>query len=205
MDHRCGLTHRTLSGPQWKVLPLGRIFRSAARSREREHLPYQSLRVGIVIALTLICRSRGVSMITSMADAGSYLRPAQMYPSKTTSAPADALTPADALPAAAADGSTTAGNAKQGIPVSAVKKLDTSGLKVISVKDNPELRDRMATTWLEMQAAKSTFAVDVPDNAPQNIGGFNRSSQHSLYGSLGGIRREFPPVFSSRGFFEAGC
>ena len=36
-------------------------------------------------------------------------------------------------------------------------------------------------------------------------GGFNRSSQHSLYGSLGGIRREFPPVFSSRGFFEAGC
>ena len=102
-------------------------------------------------------------MITSMADAGSYLRPAQMYPSKTT------LTPADALPAAAADGSTTAGNAKQGIPVSAVKKLDTSGLKVISVKDNPELRDRMATMWLEMQAAKSTFATDVPDNAPQNI------------------------------------
>ena len=37
------------------------------------------------------------------------------------------------------------------------------------------------------------------------VGGFNRSSQHSLYGSLGGIRREFPPVFSSRGFFEAGC
>jgi transposase InsO family protein len=36
-------------------------------------------------------------------------------------------------------------------------------------------------------------------------GGFNRSSQHSLYGSLGGIRREFPPVFSSRGFFGAGC
>jgi putative transposase len=36
-------------------------------------------------------------------------------------------------------------------------------------------------------------------------GGFNRSSQHALYGSLVGIRREFPPVFSSQGFFGAGC
>ena len=102
-------------------------------------------------------------MITSLANTGSYLRAAQTYPSRTT------LTPADALPAAGADASTAAGNAKQGIPVSAVKKLDTSGLKSISVEDNPELRDRMATNWLEMQAAQSTFATDVPDNAPQNI------------------------------------
>ena len=78
------------------------------------------------------------------------------------------MTPADALPVAGADVST-AGDAKQGIPVSALKKLDTSGMKIISVADNPELRDRMATMWLEMQAAKSAFATEVPDNAPQNI------------------------------------
>jgi hypothetical protein len=102
-------------------------------------------------------------MITSLANAGSYLRPAQTYTSKAT------LASDDGLPAAGADGSTAAGNANQGIPVSAVKKLDTSGLKVISVKDNPELRDRMAKMWLDMQAAKSTFATEVPDNAPQNI------------------------------------
>jgi hypothetical protein len=96
-----------------------------------------------------------------MANAGSYLRPAQTYPSKTI------LTPADALPAVGKDVST-AGDEKPGIPVSALKKIDTSGLKIISVEDNPELRDQMATNWLTMQAAKSTFATDVPDNAPQN-------------------------------------
>ena len=101
-------------------------------------------------------------MITSMANARSYLRAAQTYPSKTT------LTPADALPAAGADASTAAGNAKRGIPVSDAQKLDISGLKIISVQDNPELRDLMATNWLKMQAAKSTMATDVPDNAPQN-------------------------------------
>ena len=37
------------------------------------------------------------------------------------------------------------------------------------------------------------------------LGGFNRSSQHFVSGSLGAIRREFPPVFSSRGFFGAWC
>src|SRR5713101_4756173 len=39
------------------------------------------------------------------------------------------------------------------------------------------------------------------DRATQ--GGFNRSSQHPLYGSLVGIRRGFPPVFSSQGFSGA--
>jgi hypothetical protein len=38
-----------------------------------------------------------------------------------------------------------------------------------------------------------------------NQGGFNRSLQHRLYGSLGAIRREFPPVSSSLGFFGAWC
>jgi hypothetical protein len=79
------------------------------------------------------------------------------------------LTPADALPAAAADGSTAAANTRQGIPVSAIKKLDTSGLKIISVKDNPELRDQWAMRWLNMQAAQSSLATDVPDNSPENI------------------------------------
>jgi hypothetical protein len=79
------------------------------------------------------------------------------------------MTPADALPAAAADIGTAAEPAKQGIPVSAVKKLDTAGLKVISIKDNPELRDRMATMWLDTQAAEAARATEVPDNAPQNI------------------------------------
>jgi hypothetical protein len=100
-------------------------------------------------------------MIAGMANGGSSLRPAQTYPSRTT------FTPADALPAASVDGSVAA--ATQGIPVSALKKLDTSELKIISVNDNPELRDLMATNWLKMQAAQSAFATDIPDNAPQNI------------------------------------
>jgi len=41
------------------------------------------------------------------------------------------------------------------------------------------------------------------DRAAQ--GGFNRSSQHFVYRSLVALRREFPPVFSSRGFSEAWC
>jgi len=99
-------------------------------------------------------------MITRTA--GAYVRPAQTYPSRT-------MTPADALPAAGADSGTAAGPEKQGIPVSALKKLDTSGLKIISAKDHPELRDRMATLWLNTQAAEAALATDVPDNAPQNI------------------------------------
>lgn len=79
------------------------------------------------------------------------------------------MTPADALPAAGADVNAAARNAQQGIPVSALKKLDTSGLKIISVEDNPELRDRMATNWLNMQAGASAMATEIPDNAPQNV------------------------------------
>ncbi|MBR1271233.1 hypothetical protein JQ629_27500 [Bradyrhizobium sp. AUGA SZCCT0222] len=100
-------------------------------------------------------------MITSMAGAGSYLRPAQT--SSTT-----VLTRADALAVPEADSSAT-GTAKPGIPVSDLKKLDTSGLKAVSIEDNPELRDRMAMMWLATQAASSAVATEVPDNAPQNI------------------------------------
>jgi capsid protein len=102
-------------------------------------------------------------MITSISHAGSYLRPAQTPPSRTI------LTPADALPVPDADAGKAAANAKQGFPVSELKKLDMSGLKVTSVADHPELRDRMATMWLNMQATRSRLATEVPDNAPQNI------------------------------------
>jgi hypothetical protein len=73
------------------------------------------------------------------------------------------------VPDADADASKAADHAKQGIPVSELKKLDISGLKVISIADNPELRDRMATMWLNTQAAEARMATEVPDNAPQNI------------------------------------
>ena len=81
--------------------------------------------------------------------------------------PKKTLTPADALPAANADATTTGGS-RQGIPVSRLKKLDISGMKIVSVDDVPELRDQMATMWLNSQAAASNLATDVPDNAPQN-------------------------------------
>ena len=100
-------------------------------------------------------------MITSMVSAGSYVRPTQASPS--------ILTRADALPVTGADASTAAGNAKPGFAVSDLKQLDTSGLKAISIKDNPELRDRMAMAWLATQAANLAAATEVPDNAPQNI------------------------------------
>ena len=97
--------------------------------------------------------------MTSIANTGSYLRPTPSYTSRT-------LTTADALPEAEAV--TAARNAKQGIPVSAVKAIDMSGLKITSVRDNPELRDLMAENWLRMRAAEAAAATEVPDNAPQN-------------------------------------
>jgi len=140
---------------------VGKIFRHAALVENEDTSLINHFRVGMVIAFTLKLPRKGVSMITSMANAGSYLRPIQAYPSRTT------LTPADALPVA--DAGAAAGNAKPGIPVSAVKAVDISGLKAVSIKDNPELRDRMAMVWLATQAANSARATEIPDNAPQNI------------------------------------
>lgn len=79
------------------------------------------------------------------------------------------MTRADALPVASADTSSAAENTKQGIPVSGLKKLDDSGLKKVSLDDLPEVRDQMATSWLDRKAAELRFATEVPDNAPQNI------------------------------------
>ena len=95
--------------------------------------------------------------MTSVANAGGYLRPTQAYASR-------ALTREDACRRQYA----AAGNAKQGIPVSAVQAIDMSGVKAVSVADLPEIRDRMATSWLNSQAANGGLGHDVPDNAPQN-------------------------------------
>jgi hypothetical protein len=144
-------------------LPLSAGFSEARPLREDDGEPYQSLTRWHNDCVHPERPAKGVSMIAGMATGGSSLRPAQTSPSRTT------FTPTDALPAASANESAAAGNATQGISVSALKKIDTSGLTIISISDNPELRDLMATNWLEMQAAQSTLAVDVPDNAPQNI------------------------------------
>ena len=141
---------------------VGRIFRDAALFDNGDTSLINHFRVGTVIAFTLKLQRKGGSMMTSIANAGSYLRPTPAYTSRT-------LTTADALPVADANASTAAGNAEPGIPVSAVKALDISKLKIISVRDNPELRDLMASNWLRMQAANLAAATDVPDNAPQNI------------------------------------
>jgi hypothetical protein len=98
-------------------------------------------------------------MITS-TGAGAHVFPAQAYASRT-------MTPADALPVA--HGSTGTTDETRRIQASAIGKLDTSGLKVVSIKDMPELRDLMATMWLDTQAAELARATEVPDNAPQNV------------------------------------
>jgi hypothetical protein len=136
---------------------IGKIFRCVAIFNNKDASFINHFPVGMVIAFTLKLLTKGVSMITSMANAGSYLRPAQAYASRT-------LTRADALPAADAD--ATAGNAKAGIPVSDVKKLDMTGLKIVSIRDNPELRDLIASNWLRMHAVEA--ATEVSDDAPQN-------------------------------------
>ena len=66
-------------------------------------------------------------------------------------------------------GASTAENPRRGIPVSELKQLDTSKLKPVSIADHPELRDRMATMWLNTRAAEARMATEVADNAPQNI------------------------------------
>ena len=99
-------------------------------------------------------------MITSVANSGNYLRAAQPSPSKTI------FTAADAQPAP--DAGAADERAKPGIPVSSLKAIDVAQLKIISVRDVPEIRDMMATAWLDTRAANAAWASEVPDNAPQN-------------------------------------
>jgi hypothetical protein len=100
-------------------------------------------------------------MITNSTYAASYLRPVETQRSMTT------LTPADALPATESDASEVKVPAKQGIPVSNLRKLNVE-LKAVSIDDIPELRDLLATMWLDTQAHEARMATEVPDNAPQN-------------------------------------
>jgi hypothetical protein len=99
-------------------------------------------------------------MIASVADIGRYLPSARTSSSRTTSTPADPSVAAGMDVGAAAD--------RQGIPIAALRPIDMSGLKPISARDIPELRDRMATNWLNMRADEAVMATEVPDNAPQN-------------------------------------
>jgi hypothetical protein len=60
---------------------------------------------------------------------------------------------------------TDAATSAPGIKVSQLKPLQ--GVKVISVADNPVLRDLMATNWLMTHDASAT-PTGVADNAPEN-------------------------------------
>lgn len=97
-------------------------------------------------------------MIPGVSNSAGYLRSAQASSWRT-------MTAADALPAA--DAATAEAPVKPGIAVSSLKAIDTPQLKIVSVRDIPEIRDRMAAAWLDAQAANAA-ALGVPDNAPQN-------------------------------------
>lgn len=101
-------------------------------------------------------------MIGNAANAGSYFRTAQSYQSKP------AFTPTDAAATATTDEGKAGAHAKGAIPVSALKKLDTSGLMAVSLKDNPRIRDQIATNWLDARSAQQTVDTSEPDNTPQN-------------------------------------
>ena len=79
---------------------VGKIFRCETPFDGRGHQPFQSFPRWHSDCFHPELLRKGVSMITSMAGAGSYLRPAQT--SSTT-----VLTRADALPVPEADASTT--------------------------------------------------------------------------------------------------
>src|SRR4051812_31162272 len=112
---------------------LGKNFRRANPVDNEDTSLINHFRVGMVVACSLRLFGKGSPNMTSIANAGSYLRPTSAYTSRT-------MTTADALPEPDATAAAAAGNAKQGIPVSALKAIDPSVLKIISVKDLPELR-----------------------------------------------------------------
>jgi hypothetical protein len=92
--------------------------------------------------------------MTSPAIA-SFFR-SQAVAARPTLTPADATPPQDPAPPA---------ESKAGIPVSQLKRLDCT-LQVMQM--DQEIRDRLATGWLNEKAAAEKLATDVPDNAPQN-------------------------------------
>ena len=98
-------------------------------------------------------------MIPSVSSSAGYLRYTQAASSRT-------VTSADALPAA--DAGATEAPVKPGIAVSSLQAIDTSQLKIVSVRDIPEIRDRMAAAWLDTQAANAAAASGVSDDDPEN-------------------------------------
>ena len=98
-------------------------------------------------------------MIPSVSSSAGYLRYTQAASSRT-------MTSADALPAA--DAGATEAPVKPGIAVSSLQAIDTSQLKIVSVRDIPEIRDRMAAAWLDTQAANAAAASGVSDDDPEN-------------------------------------
>ena len=71
-------------------------------------------------------------------------------------------------------------------------------------KGDLEVRNAVRVLVVEDEAPICSFIEDALSDGGFE-GGFNRSSQHFMYGSLGEIRREFPLVFSSQGFSGAWC
>jgi hypothetical protein len=86
-----------------------------------------------------------------------------------------------------------------GILYAAAFRFDCRHLGIL---DHP-LSRMMTAESVAHSAAQQRAVVPRLDRGIQ--GGFNRSSQHFGYGSFGGIRRGFPPVFSSREFSGAWC
>ena len=139
----------------------GKIFRRSHSFSAPDINLINHFRIGTAVAFILRLSKRVNFKMTSIGNAGSYLRSTPAYTSRT-------FTTADALPEADATANAAGENAKQGIPVSALKAIDPSILKIIPVKDLPELRDLMAENWLRMKSFESAAATEVPDNAPQN-------------------------------------
>jgi hypothetical protein len=135
--------------------PTGRIFRQTLLSRTTTASLINHFRIGMVIAFTSGCQGDGVSMITSAANSGTYVRSAQSSPLKMMKTTADAQ-------AASEPGATPpAESAKLEHPDLDFRTVDVSQSKITPL--DVGLRDLFATVCWEAQLADST------DNASQNI------------------------------------
>jgi putative transposase len=82
--------------------------------------------------------------------------------------------------------------------------MDWYSRRIVGWAMADHLRADLPLTALNMAISAQRPGAGLIHHSDRGVqGGFNRSSQHFVYGSLGGIRRELPPVFSSRGFFRA--
>jgi NAD(P)-dependent dehydrogenase (short-subunit alcohol dehydrogenase family) len=75
----------------------------------------------------------------------------------------------------------------------------------VDVRSDDEVR-RAINRFGQMNGCIDFLVNNAGISYPATVeGGFNRSSQHFVYGSIVGIRRGFPPVFSSQEFSGAWC